>query len=86
METSNDRPNTQPSLKLSEERVHELVGGPLTPPLLRQRCGEQKAQIMKGKDNHIATHRALFQIVTSLSRNLESNQIYLKIDKIITLR
>ena len=83
METSKDRPNTQPSLKLSEQRVHELVGGPLTP--LRQRCGEQKAQIRKGKDNHIATYRALFQIVTSLSRDLESNQIYLKIDKIITL-
>ena len=28
-----DRPNTLPSLKLLEQRVHELVGGPLNPPL-----------------------------------------------------
>ena len=27
METSKDRPNTPPSLKLLEQRVHELVGG-----------------------------------------------------------
>ena len=33
LETSKDRPNTPQSLKLLEQRVHELVGGPLTPPL-----------------------------------------------------
>ena len=27
LETSKDRPNTPPSLKLLEQRVHELVGG-----------------------------------------------------------
>ena len=32
LETSKDRPNTPPSLKLLEQRVHELVGGPLNPP------------------------------------------------------
>ena len=32
LETSKDRPNTLPSWKLLEQRVHELVGGgPLTP-------------------------------------------------------
>ena len=36
LETSNDRPNTPPSLTLLEQRVHELVGestDPLPPPL-----------------------------------------------------
>ena len=33
LETSKDRPNTPPSLKLLKQRVHELVGGPLNPPL-----------------------------------------------------
>ena len=33
LETSKDRPNTPPSLKLLEQRVHELVGGSTeTPP------------------------------------------------------
>ena len=32
METSKGRPNTPPSLKLLEQRVYELVGGPLKPP------------------------------------------------------
>ena len=32
LETSKDRPNTPPSLKLSEQRVHELVGGSTDPP------------------------------------------------------
>ena len=31
-ETSKDRSNTPPRLKLLEQRVHELVGGPLNPP------------------------------------------------------
>ena len=31
LETSKDRPNIPPSLKLFEQRVYELVGGPLTP-------------------------------------------------------
>ena len=31
-ETYKDIPNILPSLKLLEQRVHELVGGPLTPP------------------------------------------------------
>ena len=31
LETSKDRPNTPTSLKLLEQRVHELVGGPLNP-------------------------------------------------------
>ena len=30
--TKKDIPNTLPSLKLSEQRVHELVRGPLNPP------------------------------------------------------
>ena len=34
--------NTPSSLKFLEQRVHELVGGPLTPRPLRQRCGGQK--------------------------------------------
>ena len=43
LETSKDSPNTPLSLKLLEQRVYELVGGPLNTPPLRQRCGEQKA-------------------------------------------
>ena len=31
LETSNDRPNTPPSLKLLEPRIHELVRRALTP-------------------------------------------------------
>ena len=34
LETSKDRPDTPPSLKLLEQRVHELVGGLLQPPPL----------------------------------------------------
>ena len=33
LETQKDITNTLPSLKLLEQRVHELVGGPLNPPL-----------------------------------------------------
>ena len=33
LETWEDIPNTLPSLKLLEQRVHELVGGALNPPL-----------------------------------------------------
>ena len=33
LETLKDRPNTPPSLKLLEQMVNELVGGPLNPPL-----------------------------------------------------
>ena len=46
LETSNDRPNTPPSLKLLQQRVHELVGGGggSVPPL-RQRCGEQRLSL-----------------------------------------
>ena len=43
LETSKDTPNTLPSLKLLEQRVHELVVGGSTEPPVRQRCGEQKA-------------------------------------------
>ena len=45
LETSKDIPNTLQSLKLLEQRVHELVGSPLNPPPppIGQRCGEQKA-------------------------------------------
>ena len=32
LETWKDIPNTLPSLKLLEQKVHELVGGPLNPP------------------------------------------------------
>ena len=32
LETSKDRPNTPTSLKFLEQRVPELVGGPLNPP------------------------------------------------------
>ena len=32
LEISKDRPNTPPRLKLLQQRVHELVGGPLTLP------------------------------------------------------
>ena len=32
LEIWKDIPNTLPSLKLLEQRVHELEGGPLTPP------------------------------------------------------
>ena len=44
LETWKDIPKILPSLKLLEQRVHELVGGPLNPsPPVRHRCGEQKA-------------------------------------------
>ena len=43
LETSKDRPNTPPSLKLLEQRVHELVGRGFSEPPIRQRCGEQRA-------------------------------------------
>ena len=33
LETWRDIPNTLPRLKLVQQRVHELVGGPLNPPL-----------------------------------------------------
>ena len=33
LETWKDIPNTLPSLKFVEQRVHELVGGPLNPRL-----------------------------------------------------
>ena len=39
LETLKDSPNTPPSLKLLEQRVHELVGRSTDPPQ-RQRCGE----------------------------------------------
>ena len=32
LEASKDRPKTPPSLKLSEQRVYELVGGSTEPP------------------------------------------------------
>ena len=32
LETQKNIPNILPSLKLLEQRVHELVGGPLNPP------------------------------------------------------
>ena len=50
LETYEDIPNTLPSLKLLEQRVHELVlrsTEPPPPPHVRQRCGEQKAKIRK---------------------------------------
>ena len=45
LEIYNDIPNTLPSLKLLEQRVHELVeGGPLNPPHLLDRVvGSKKA-------------------------------------------
>ena len=48
LETEKDIPNTLLSLKLLEQRVHELVGGGggravSTEPPVRRRCGEQKA-------------------------------------------
>ena len=44
LEIWKDIPSNLPSLKLLEQKVHELVGGefPLNLPI-RQRCGEQKA-------------------------------------------
>ena len=48
LETKKDTPNTLPSLKLLEQRVHELVGGGVHWTPVRQRCGGQKAQIGKG--------------------------------------
>ena len=51
LETTKDRPT--PSLKLFEQRVHELVGGGVgwgALTLVRQRCGEQhKAWVRKGQ-------------------------------------
>ena len=44
LETQKDIPDTPPSLKLLEQKVHELVGGSTEHPCpIRQRCGEQKA-------------------------------------------
>ena len=53
-----DKPNTLPSLKLLEQRVHELVGGGGgggTEPSVRQRCGSKR--LRSGRVNtpeHIA--------------------------------
>ena len=42
LEISKDSPNTPPSLKLLERRVHGLVGGPLNPSLIRQHVGSKR--------------------------------------------
>ena len=42
LETSKDRPNTSSSLKLLEQRVYELVGGPLTPLLSDNLVGRKR--------------------------------------------
>ena len=45
LETSKDRPNSPPSLKLLEQRVHELVGGrgPLNNVLVNKRLRSGRA-------------------------------------------
>ena len=49
LETSKDRPKTSPNLNFLEQRVHELVGGPLIPLPLDNVVGSKRLRLGRVK-------------------------------------